>query len=113
MPELQPYAAPKVAVAGWGVISAAGSDANALRTALQNNASGIRPAGRFDHPRYQSNHVAAALPDVDEENPAHRLAAAALSEARRHAGPTLAKTSTTRLGLVLATTKANIEALER
>jgi 3-oxoacyl-(acyl-carrier-protein) synthase len=112
MPEVKSEAR-KVTVAGWGIISAAGQDANALLTALRNNASGIRPSRRFDHPRFQSNRVAAALPDADDENPAHRLASVALNEARQHAATTLGKTSAERTGLVLATTKANIETLER
>jgi 3-oxoacyl-(acyl-carrier-protein) synthase len=113
MPELKLDAASRAAVAGWGIVSAAGNGASALLTALQSNASGIRPNGRFDHPRYQSSHVAAAFSNGGEENPAHRLAATALAEARQHAAATLVKIPADRTSLALATTKANIEALER
>jgi 3-oxoacyl-(acyl-carrier-protein) synthase len=113
MPELQPGSAAKVAVAGWGLISAAGNDASALLRALRDNRSAICPVKRFNDPRFQSNHVAAALPDETIEDPAHRLASIALTEARHHAAATLAKIPANRIGLVLATTKANLEALER
>lgn len=113
MPERLGHEAPRAAVAGWGVISAAGNGADALRQALERNVSALRPSPRFDPPRYQSNVVGAALLEANEENPAHRLAVAALTEARTHAAVTLAKVTASRLGLVLATTKANLEALER
>jgi 3-oxoacyl-(acyl-carrier-protein) synthase len=113
MPEPQPSATVKVSVAGWGLMSAAGGDADALLTALRNNRSAIQTAKRFDHPRFQSNQVAAALPEEENEDPAHNLATVALTEARRHSSAALANLSPDRLGFVLATTKANLEGLER
>src|SRR5437773_36097 len=50
---------------------------------------------------------------TDHDNPAHRLAGEALRQAREDAGDVLASIPSERIGLVLSTTKANIEALER
>jgi 3-oxoacyl-(acyl-carrier-protein) synthase len=126
---------PGVAIAGCGVVSAAGHGTAALLTALQNNPSHLRPDDRFSGPRFQSNLVGSA-PIESSDDPAHQLATIALREAitanndlrARHsvgadlrpgnAGahgvtrPTLGIPAD-RLGLVLSTTKANIEALER
>ena len=123
---------PGVAIAGCGVISAAGNGVSALHTALRNNASHLRPNERFTGARFQSNVVGTA-PIEPSDNPAHQLASIALSEAIADAGrarhsvragllpdtdgahgvtrPTL-DIPPDRLGLVLSTTKANIEALE-
>jgi 3-oxoacyl-(acyl-carrier-protein) synthase len=130
MPELP------VAIAGYGAVSAAGPNTAALLTALRHNTSCLRPNERFTGARFQSNIVGTAPIDAATDNPAHQLARLALHEAMaatidgraRHsvrAGllsgndgahgvtrPTL-EISPDRLGLVLSTTKANIEALER
>jgi 3-oxoacyl-(acyl-carrier-protein) synthase len=103
-----------VAIAGCGVIAAVGSGVVALRAALQSNTSGLRASGRFHHARYQSSIVGAALDEAPlGDDPAHQLASVALKEARANAHRTLANLSTDRIGFVLSTTKANIEALER
>ncbi len=102
-----------MAIAGCGVISAVGRGVPALRTALQANASGLRASERFNHERFQSRIVGAALDTVDAEDPAYQLATAALNEARENGGRALANVPANRLGFVLSTTKANIEALER
>lgn len=103
----------EVAIAGSGVISAAGNGTAALLTALQNNTSHLRPNDRFTGPRLQSNIVGSA-PIESSDNPAHQLTSIALRE-------TLAAYSdrqstldipADRIGLVLSTTKANIAALE-
>ncbi len=129
-----------VAIVGCGAISAAGPDTAALLAALKNNASGLRANERFAGPRFQTNIVGAApLHGSDHDNPAHRLARIALHEAisdfRRRRGDEslnsvqsetphivrhqanekslIANIPAERTGLVLSTTKANIEALER
>ena len=103
-----------VAIAGCGVICAAGSDLASLRSSLQANRCGLRASPRFDSPRFQSNIVGAALEETTlTDNPAHQLATTALNEARANAPSSLADLPKDRIGLVLSTTKANIEALER
>jgi len=105
----------EVVIAGCGAISAIGCGVEELRTALQNNVSGLRPVEKFNSPRFQSHIAAPALPGEpgDADDPAWRLAAGALAEARMAAQGILAKIPAGRTGLVLSTTKANIEALER
>jgi 3-oxoacyl-[acyl-carrier-protein] synthase II len=88
----------------------------ALRSALRTNSSGLRRCTRFDHPRFQSSVVGSALthaPDLEAEDPAWLLATEAANQARDQAVATLAQIAAQRLGLVLSTTKANIQALER
>ncbi|MCC6820654.1 MAG: beta-ketoacyl-[acyl-carrier-protein] synthase family protein [Verrucomicrobia subdivision 3 bacterium] len=129
-----------VAIAGCGVISAVGCGVESLRAALKNNTSGLHANERFTGPRFQTNVVGAAPLEVpDDDNPAHRLASIALREAisdfRRSRGDEnlnparldtphvvsyqanpdapLANIPAERIGLVLSTTKANIDALER
>jgi 3-oxoacyl-(acyl-carrier-protein) synthase len=106
---------PIVAIAGCGAVTAVGRGVGALRSALQSNSSGLRPSGRFDHPRFQSRIVGTALHNGDSghDDPAHQLAAEALREALDQARDSLAGIPAERIGLVLATTKANLEALER
>jgi len=125
---------PGVAIAGCGVISAAGRDTAALLAALRNNTSCLRANERFTGPRFQSSIVGTAPIDPQTDNPAHELASIALREAITNAGrarhsvraglltvnddahgvtrPTL-DIAADRIGLVLSTTKANIEAFER
>jgi 3-oxoacyl-(acyl-carrier-protein) synthase len=127
---------PGVAIAGCGVISAAGHGTAALLAALRNNTSCLRPNDRFTGPRV-SNPTSSALPRLSPGatprinspasrsakrfQPTHDLRArhsvrADLrpSNAGAHGvtRPTLGIPAD-RLGLVLSTTKANIEALER
>jgi len=105
---------PAVAIAGCGVISAVGSGVETLRSALKSNTSGLRHSERFNHARFQSSIVGAALDEsalIDD--PAHLLATIALNEARDNARAALTNLPADRIGLVLSTTKANIEALER
>lgn len=126
---------PVVAIAGCGAISAVGHGVEPLLTALKSNASGLRHCERFNQARFQSAIVGAALDESTlTDDPAHQLATSALREAiydfgrarhsvraaapsvpngtHRVARPTL-DIPPDRIGLVLSTTKANIEALER
>jgi 3-oxoacyl-(acyl-carrier-protein) synthase len=104
-----------VAIAGYGAVSAAGPNSAALLTALRHNTSCLRPNERFTGPRFQSNIVGTAPIDAATDNPAYQLARLALHEAvaQFHTSPLAPRISPDRLGLVLSTTKANIEALER
>jgi 3-oxoacyl-(acyl-carrier-protein) synthase len=103
-----------VSIAGCGVISAVGSGVGSLYSALQNNSSGLRANERFQNSRCQSNVVgAASLHGFAEDDPAHTLASTALREAHKRARDFLKRISPERIGLVVSTTKANIEALER
>lgn len=104
---------PPVVIAGCGAITAVGGDVDALRVALRANTSGLRPCARFDHPRYQPGLYGAASPNGDHDDPAYRLAAEALRQARIEAGNALTSIPPERISLLLSTTKANIEALER
>src|SRR5271154_3337298 len=102
-----------VAIAGCGAITAVGCGVDVLLAALRTNASGLRACEKFNFPRFQSNIVGAAPRNFDDENPAWFLATEALKEARESSRNILEKISSERIGLVLATTKANVEALER
>lgn len=104
---------PGVAIAGCGVISAAGNGVAALRAALRTNTSWLRPSDRFAGPRFQSNIVGTAPIDATGDVPAQQLASIALQEASVAASPLLSSIPAERIGFVLSTTKANIEALER
>jgi 3-oxoacyl-(acyl-carrier-protein) synthase len=104
---------PTVAVAGCGAITAVGCGVDALLAALRANASGLRACEKFNSPRFQSNIVGATPRNFDDENPAHYLAAEALRQARESSRNILEKISGERIGLVLSTTKSNVEALER
>ena len=103
-----------VVIAGCGAVCASGRDVPAFLAALKANTSGLRADERFSSPRFQSSIVGAALRNsafASEDNPAHALATDALAQARQAAGDL--KLAAGRIGLVLSTTKANIEALER
>src|SRR5271154_7166129 len=104
---------PVAAIAGCGAITAAGCGADKLLAALRANASGLRACEKFNSSRFQSNIVGAAPINLDDENPAWFLATEALKEARESSRKILEKISAERISLVLATTKANVEALER
>jgi 3-oxoacyl-(acyl-carrier-protein) synthase len=102
-----------VAIAGCGAITAVGYGVDALLAALRTNASGLRACEKFNSPRFQSNLVGTPPRNFDDENPAWFLANEALRQARESSRNILEKISAVRIGLVLSTTKANIEALER
>jgi 3-oxoacyl-(acyl-carrier-protein) synthase len=102
-----------VAIVGCGAISAAGPDVPSLAQAMRDNRSGLRADERFAAPRFQSNVVGRALSGETQDNPAFTLANTAVLEARRNAADVLASVRPERIGLVLSTTKANIEGLER
>jgi len=105
---------PPVAIAGCGATTAVGRGVDALRSALRANATGLRPNPRFDSPRFQTSIVGAVLQNgTDSDDPAFQLADEALGEARAQACEVLSEIPAARIGLVLSTTKANIEALER
>ena len=116
MPEPSQPSRPAVAIAGCGAITAVGSGVDTLRAALRDNASGLRPCARFDSPRFQSSIVGAAPRNghgPDPDDPAWWLATDALEQACEQASDILVAIPAERIGLVLSTTKANIEALER
>jgi 3-oxoacyl-(acyl-carrier-protein) synthase len=103
-----------VIIAGCGAVSAVGCGIEPLRSALQKNLSGLHPSEKFNSSRFQSNIVGTAPENKsDGDNPAWNLATAALQQARGYAGIILTEIPAGRIGLVLSTTKANIEALER
>ena len=105
-----------VAIAGMGATTAVGRGVDALRSALRDNSSGLRASERFASPRFQSSVVGAAPSSVatsDDSDPSFRLANEALSEAREQSRDLLASIPPERIALILSTTKANIEALER
>ncbi|HTA94530.1 MAG TPA: beta-ketoacyl-[acyl-carrier-protein] synthase family protein [Verrucomicrobiae bacterium] len=102
-----------VAIAGYGAITAVGCGTDKLLAALRANVSGLCASEKFNSPRFQSSIVGAAPRDFDDENPAWFLATEALKEARESSRKILEKISAERIGLVLATTKVNVEALER
>ena len=107
--------APGVAIAGYGVICAVGCGVEPLRVALHKNTTGLRSIERFAQPRFQSSVVGAAPGETakTDDDPAHRLATEALQQARCAAVSVLGSLPAGRIGLILSTTKANIEALER
>ena len=105
-----------VAIAGSGAVTAVGCGVAPLLAALQNNSSGLRADERFNSPRFQSSIVGAVAENFfrdGEDDPAHALAAEALRQARAEAQTALISIPVARIALLLATTKANIEALER
>jgi 3-oxoacyl-(acyl-carrier-protein) synthase len=103
-----------VAIAGFGATTAVGRGANLLLAALRENRSGLRPVEKFNSPRFQSG-IVGAIPQNrnDSDDPAWQLATEALEEACDSARTILEKICAERIGLILSTTKANIEALER
>jgi 3-oxoacyl-(acyl-carrier-protein) synthase len=105
---------PLVSIAGCGVVCSVGRGTTALLSALQENRSGLRSDARFRSPRFQSDIVGAApRVNAESDNPAYDLAADALTQAREDAANLFQQIPPARIGLILATTKANIEALER
>ena len=115
MPEPGATDFPGVAVAGCGAITAVGKGLGTLRVAMRSNASGLRFCEQFNSPRFQSS-IAGAAPrngGSPADDPAFALAHTALQEACSAASDVLSSIPPSRIGLVLSTTKANIEALER
>ena len=109
-----PHSLSAVAIAGCGATTAVGCGVDELRSALRANGSGLRECARFDSPRFQSCVVGAVSRiGAGSDDPAWELADSALREAREGAREALAAIPTERVGLVLSTTKANIEAMER
>jgi 3-oxoacyl-[acyl-carrier-protein] synthase II len=105
---------PKVMISGCGATSAVGVGVEALRSAMRTNGSGLQKCERFSGGRFQSNIAGVALQNGREhDDPAYDLADQALQEVRLGAQDVLQSVAPERIGLVLATTKANIEALER
>lgn len=105
---------PEVIIAGCGATTAVGVGVEALRAAMRTNQSGLRKCERFNDGRFQSSIAGAALQSADElDDPACELANQALREACNHTQSILQSVAPQRVALVLATTKANIEALER
>src|SRR5689334_2486728 len=105
---------PKVIIAGCGATTAVGVGVEALRIAMRTNQSGLRKCARFSDGRFQSNIAGAALENGAQlDDPAFELATQALAEACKQAQIVLQSVLPQRVGLVLATTKANVEALER
>jgi 3-oxoacyl-[acyl-carrier-protein] synthase II len=105
---------PEVIIAGCGATTAVGVGVEALRKAMRTNQSGLRKCERFNDACFQSNIAGAALQDGEEhDDPAYELGNQSLQEACEQARGALQSAAPERVGLVLATTKANIEALER
>jgi 3-oxoacyl-[acyl-carrier-protein] synthase II len=102
-----------VVIAGCGAITAVGCGVDALLAALQKNSSGLCANEKFNSSRFQSSIVGVTPRNFDDENPAWFLATEALKQARESSQNILEKIPAERIGLVLATTKANVEALER
>ena len=119
----QPNARPTIALAACGAVSALGVGIEPLTRALVNNASGLRPCQRLAGKGYQSAVVGAIEDSVmvrlRDENPtfadarAFLLADAALRQVEQNIAGSLNELPASRRGLVLSTTKADVEALER
>ena len=118
-----PPAQPAIRLAGCGAVTALGSGVEPLEKALLANASGLRSCEKLAGQGYQST-VAGLVPEavweqLRAEDPAHAdaraflLADAALKQAEQGTGAVLPRVPPSRRGLVLSTTKADIEALER
>jgi 3-oxoacyl-[acyl-carrier-protein] synthase II len=110
-----------VAIAGLGVVSAAGDGASATLEAVKANRIAVEDCPRYLDGPYMTHRVG-AVPDgvwdlmggLDSStggSRTFRLAQRALSEAIRQAGASLAALDARRVGLVLSTTKAEIDAL--
>ncbi len=132
MPESPANPLAAVAIAGCGATTAVGCGVEKLRAALRANISGLHADARFNSPRFQSSIVGAvslnSLPLVGRDtpcapevglfsggsdDPAFQLADEALRQTSSASREILSQIPGERLGLILSTTKANIEALER
>ncbi len=110
-----------VILCGYGAVTALGTGTGPLHRGLANNTSGLARQTALDGKGYQSA-VAGLVPHSSWTKLASGpgplpdraclLAGAALSEARDHSRAFLKSVPAARRGLVLSTTKANIEALE-
>jgi 3-oxoacyl-[acyl-carrier-protein] synthase II len=121
---METTAAPEpVAVAGYGAVTALGLGTKALEDALRTNASGLRIGERWSGKGYArpvAGYIAedvfeclrAATPDPSASRP-FLLGNSAIAQAREHLALELCNIPATRRGLVLSTTKGNIEALEQ
>jgi 3-oxoacyl-[acyl-carrier-protein] synthase II len=118
-----PSAQPAISIAGCGAVTALGSGVEPLEKALLANASGLRPCEKLAGKGYQST-VAGMVPEkildqLRSDDPAHAdaraflLVDAVLQQAEKSAAAVLKGVPPSRRGLVLSTTKADIEALER
>jgi 3-oxoacyl-[acyl-carrier-protein] synthase II len=118
-----PSAPPAIRLAGCGAVTALGSGVEPLAEALAANTSGLRPCETLAGKGYQST-VAGKVPEklldlLRAGDPAHAdaraflLADAALKQAEQSAATVLQRVPPSQRGLVLSTTKADIEALER
>ncbi len=103
----------EITVVGCGAVTAVGQGIDSLRAAIRANSSGLRSCARFKTPIYQSDILGAVPNGGLVDDPVFHLADLALREARAQAAATLDKFPPARIGFVLSTTKANIEALER
>ncbi len=113
----------KAALCGFGAVSASGRGIEPLARAIAANSSGLRVCPTFQGKGYQSA-VAGWIPDqlmasLEEAAPGRRddraflLALEALQQCRKDVEPLLAKVPPERRALVLSTTKAGINALEK
>lgn len=119
----KPSAQPAISIAGCGAVTALGSGVEPLEKALLANASGLRPCEKLAGKGYQSTVVGKVPEEVLEQlradDPAHAdaraflLADAVLKQAEQSAATALKRVPPSRRALVLSTTKADIEALER
>lgn len=98
-----------VSIAGLGAVTAVGENTGTLLEAVRANESGLRRCEQFTGPAYQANLLGAISGRNGGDDPVFDLANRALSEAR--AGFTGIPAA--RIGLVLGTAKANIEALDQ
>ncbi len=116
-------ACPRVSIGGWGAVSALGLGVQPLVEAILYNASGLKPAERLAGKSYQSS-VGGWIPEnvwteLRGRDPTHAdagaflLAKAAIEESALNTAATLEQVPPTRRALVLATTKADVAALER
>ena len=118
-----PSAQPAIRIAGCGAVSALGSGVELLERAVVANVSGLRPCEKLAGKGYQSTVVGKVPEEVLEQlradDPAHAdaraflLADAVLKQAEQSAATALKRVPPSRRALVLSTTKADIEALER
>ena len=109
------------AIAGWGAVSAAGDGSDVLLDAVRSNRCALRESPRFSTGPYMTNRVGAVPEDVwalmggggarPDMSCTFRLAHRALSEATRQAAACLAGIDPRRVGMVLSTTKAEVNAL--
>jgi 3-oxoacyl-(acyl-carrier-protein) synthase len=113
----------KIAIAGCGAVAAAGLGMQPLQRAAAANASALQKRERVIGRTSQSV-VAGFVPDeivaqlraadlAHADSRAFLFAAVALHEAAKQAESILVSISAARRGLVLSTTKANIEALDQ